>query len=193
MRKLSVILLVLTLVFASFSVAFAEPTTTTDNITDLTSAQTVSKDVKIVYLGDTGGAKVYKVDVEWDDLTFTYTEAQSNTWNPEDHEMQGETNPTWSKETANIKVTNHSSEGVNVTATFAGENEASATVVDGTATSQKNGVTASIETNTQTLSNGVAKVDGEDNCPNCTFTVKIAGAPNSTFILDKINITVTAQ
>ncbi len=60
---------------------------------------------------------VYKVDVEWGSMEFTYTGVSAGTWNPDTHTYDGKTyKGTWSCEAdANkIKVTNHSNAAVTV-------------------------------------------------------------------------------
>lgn len=70
---------------------------------------------------------VYSVDVEWDNMTFTYTQKGDYTWNPEDHTYTNSSADQggWDKEKADIKVTNHSNKPVNVTWTYTAENGAS--------------------------------------------------------------------
>ena len=61
---------------------------------------------------------VYYVDVVWQDMTFTYTSAQTTyTWNPEALDYDETVDPaSWDKESATITVTNSSDLAVAVTA-----------------------------------------------------------------------------
>ncbi len=59
---------------------------------------------------------VYKVDLTWGSMEFTYTGASEGTWNPETHAFDGATEASWThEEGANkICVTNHSNAAVQI-------------------------------------------------------------------------------
>ncbi len=62
-------------------------------------------------------AAVYKVDVEWGSMEFTYTEPSAGVWNPETHQYEGKVyQGFWSHEADSnkITVTNHSNAEVTV-------------------------------------------------------------------------------
>lgn len=60
------------------------------------------------------------VEIKWDEMKFTYTEAQK-VWNPETHQYdQGD--GTWSSEAKDITVSNHSNIGIKAAFTFNGNN-----------------------------------------------------------------------
>ncbi len=92
--------------------AFAENITVTG---DTTANVTAS------YSESTDSNPVYKVDIEWGSMAFTYTAASKGTWSVTSHIYEGAKDAAWSwAEGANqIKVTNHSNAGVTVTPTFA--------------------------------------------------------------------------
>jgi hypothetical protein len=128
--------------------------------------------------------KVYKVDVEWKSLEFTYdfgqndTEDNSNftlTWDPVNHiytvEGNSENKQGWKNTSSDVKVSNHSNAPVSVTTTFE----------DGGETIIKNGVTASLSS---TLSNN----DGSDTTINTNTVTSISGDPVE---IPDDNITVT--
>ena len=60
--------------------------------------------------------KVYRVDIAWEAMTFTYTEGNQGTWNPTNHTYSNPEVGTWS-DAAKITVTNHSNAPVSVDAT----------------------------------------------------------------------------
>lgn len=75
-----------------------------------------SKDVIANYVSGTSADVVYKVDLEWGSMVFTYTAASQGTWNTETHKYDGTTEAAWSYEDGanQIKVTNHSNADVSV-------------------------------------------------------------------------------
>lgn len=94
---------------------------------------------------------VYKVDVEWTDLTFTYT---GGTWNPDNHTYSsGGTLSNGGN--GSITVTNHSNWAVKYSAGFA----------DNSDTAEKNGFTATLtnygETSIDACDIGVAEAPSE--------------------------------
>ena len=192
MRKICAIMLVLALVLASFSVAFAADPQP-DYIESVEAESNVaSEPVTITYVGDKGGKDVYRVEVKWGNMEFTYTDVQSDTWNAENHEATGAAEARWDKQSETITVINHSSVAVDVEATFEGIDGAQANVVGTTATSVKGNVTATIENNVKAnLGRGTGLEGGRDVCPSYVFTVTVAGAPTETFTLDNINITIS--
>lgn len=74
-------------------------------------------DVKGTYLAGSSGAVVYSVDISWDEMSFTYTDASQGTWDPGSHQYTGASEASWS-ESRNIIVTNHSNASVKATAAF---------------------------------------------------------------------------
>lgn len=51
---------------------------------------------------------VYSVDITWENLDFTYTDAFQGTWNAGTHQYEGGTPAGWAPANAKITVTNHS-------------------------------------------------------------------------------------
>ena len=51
---------------------------------------------------------VYSVDLAWEDMTFTYNESGTRTWNPDTHTYTDTTSAGWDKITAAVTTTNHS-------------------------------------------------------------------------------------
>ena len=79
--------------------------------------QTIDVEATLVTREDVT-VNVYSVNVEWEDMTFTYTTAQKTyTWDPENLEYDETVDPAkWNKASAAITVTNSSDLAVAVTA-----------------------------------------------------------------------------
>lgn len=63
-------------------------------------------------------ATVYSVDVEWEELQFTYTHTGTKTWNPQTHQYHLEASGQWSSKGNQFTVTNHSNASVQVNFDF---------------------------------------------------------------------------
>ena len=83
-----------------------------------------SKDVTAKYEQNESEQPIYNVDLNWGDLTFTYTETTTKVWNPDTHTYDTTTTGSWDKTETTITVTNHSNVSVAVSM--------SVTPVDGT-------------------------------------------------------------
>lgn len=109
--------------------------------------------------------KVYRVDVTWDSLEFTYSfeDASGNkgTWNPDTHTYDIANPKGWDKSSASIKVTNHSNAPVAYSATLS--------------VTSKNGVTAALEDSESNLATAVGTT--VSGAPSGSITLKIDGKP----------------
>lgn len=121
MKKILSIVLAIA-ILAALSVNVFAASAKTDS--DLTAGQTSTNnvDVKIDADSKENIDVVYAVDVEWEALDFTYSfsDDTTNEWDPATH-TYGSTeyaDTNWDKTTANIVVTNHSNEPVDVAATI---------------------------------------------------------------------------
>ena len=74
-----------------------------------------------VYQAGTASDEIISVDVVWDAMDFTYTDASEGTWNPATHTYDGATDGVWSTDTKAITVTNHSNVAVNAALDFTAE------------------------------------------------------------------------
>lgn len=61
---------------------------------------------------------VYSVDITWEPLNFTYTDASKGTWNAQEHVYQGATPARWTPGNATITVTNHSNAEITATPSY---------------------------------------------------------------------------
>ncbi len=153
MKKLLTLILALALVASVSVTAFAaEPDATL--IGDDNSA---SVDVYVTYEDTTNTPTVYSVDVEWQEMNFTYVSAGTLVWKPETHEYEQQTTGAWETKSADIKVTNHSNAAVDVTVTY---------TANGTT-----GVTGTITNGTFTLETAEGKTVAEAPSKTATFTV----------------------
>ena len=81
-----------------------------------------SKNVTGTYQEGDGSTTVYRVDITWGSMDFTYTAAGEGTWDPESHTYSGGGNGNWSSTATgagDITVTNHSNAAVKATLAFA--------------------------------------------------------------------------
>ena len=134
------------------------------SITAFAADQGGSKDVTAIYQSTTTEEDIYNVDLNWGDLTFTYTETVEKTWNAADHSYDVVTNGSWDKTETTIKVTNHSNVAVDVAM--------SVTPVAGT------GVNVTLTGGNATLAAGVE--GAYDTAESVTGTLTISGTPNAT-------------
>ena len=75
-------------------------------------------DVQAKYEGSTDTQVVYKVDVEWGAMEFTYHESAQNQWNPQTHQYELSVAGSWSESGNEVTVKNHSNAEVNATLSF---------------------------------------------------------------------------
>lgn len=73
-------------------------------------------DVNGKYVAGNNGGTVYRYDITWDDMTFTYTDGDKE-WNPDTHKYDS-TEGKWSADTKTITVTNHSNAEIAVEPEF---------------------------------------------------------------------------
>ena len=173
MKKIATIFIAFALVLSISTTVFAADPIESDGGFD-------ENDVTVI-VDKTGVGPIYSVDIEWDSLQFTYS-LGSGTWNPTDHTVSGGT-AGWDKDSANIKVTNHSNVDVSINAAFA-ENAATAIL---------NEVTATLSGHTFDLNAG--KLNQFDSADTSTATVQISGTPSieDTFVVGTITVTVSAK
>ena len=167
MRKAITVILTLALILSMSTTVFA-------------SQLGGTQDVTAKYEKTENEEAIYNVDLNWGNLTFTYTEHTEKTWNPDTHTYEEEVTGSWDKTESTIKVTNHSNVAVTVAMTLA--------PVQGT------GVTATLTGGNATLAAGVeGNVEG---AASVTGTLKISGTPNETVTATGVKvaqITVTVQ
>lgn len=75
------------------------------------------------YVSGGESSVVYSVDISWDPLDFTYTDAFKGNWNPTTHEYEGGTEASWTPGNATITVTNHSNAAITATPSYQPESE----------------------------------------------------------------------
>lgn len=85
------------------------------------AGETATHDVTGQYKSGGESSVVYSVDISWDDMSFTYTDAFKGTWNPTMHQYEGATPASWSPESATIQVTNHSNTEITATLSYQAE------------------------------------------------------------------------
>lgn len=65
-----------------------------------------------------GDNTVYKVDIVWGNLSFTYNEEAKGTWNPNTHTYSGGQAAGWAPGKVDITITNHSNTAVAATPSY---------------------------------------------------------------------------
>lgn len=124
-----------------------------------------SKDVTAKYEKNESEQPIYNVDLNWGDLTFTYTETVEKEWDADTHTYTSKvTGGSWDKTESTIKVTNHSNVSVTVIMTVE--------AVENT------GVEVTLDGGNATLAAG--EENNVDGAKYVIGTVKVSGTPNST-------------
>ena len=119
-----------------------------------------------------GAETVYKIDVEWGNLTFNYN---GSTWDTSTHQYTG---GNWESDTTTVTLTNHSNAAVNYTAAFDESDSVTA-----------NGVTATLTGRTGELA--TAEGTAVEEAPEGTFNVSVNGTPTAgSFTVGTITITL---
>ena len=156
MKKFLVVFLAIAQVLVSTVSALAATTITAFGGSESTT-------VKGTYVSGGSATPVYSVDITWGSMEFTYTDADSGTWNPETHSYDGGAVASWSCEDgANvITVTNHSN--VAVTADLSYE-----------AATGYSGITGSFSDSSLNLPTAVGTT--RENAPTKTATLTLSGA-----------------
>ena len=75
-------------------------------------------DVKAKYTVVSTTPASYSVDLQWTDMTFTYTREDTRIWNPLTHTYKTGSRSGWDKTRGSITVTNYSNADVKVTVAY---------------------------------------------------------------------------
>lgn len=129
-------------------------------------------DVKAKYNNTASTPTVYSVDLEWDDMTFTYNKSGTKTWNPTTHTYTDSTTSGWDKTSATIEATNHSNASVTISFQYQAVGDT--------------GVTGSMSKNSFTLEAGV--VNKPDEAAKNSSVLNISGTPNGTVTAESITV-----
>lgn len=124
-----------------------------------------STDVTGTYIRGTASDKVYSVDITWGDLSFVYTDESKGVWNPKTHSYDGTVEGHWTKDTAEIKVTNSSNAAVKAEASYAAE----------PGFESANIICTPASLNLETADNGLGE-DGAGKATEGTIEVKATGS-----------------
>lgn len=86
-----------------------------------TAGGSTSTNVTGTYQAGSAASTVYKVDITWGAMEFTYTDASEGVWNPATHAFDGSSVAQWAPDVTDgnkITVTNHSNAAVTATLSF---------------------------------------------------------------------------
>ena len=103
----------------------------------------------------------YSVDIQWTDMTFTYTKEDTHIWNPKTHAYKTRSRTGWDRNKGTVTVTNHSNVDVKVTVSYIPLEET--------------GVTGTLRNATKKLKAG--KVGDYGGADSMTATLTIGGTP----------------
>ncbi len=174
MKKMIAAILAVAMVLGVHSTSYAGQ--------NLGQNESQSIDVTAKYSDDITTPDVYSVEIVWDNMTFSYSEAGTMDWNPETHTYTENVTAGWDKTSADVTVTNHSN--VDVDVTF------------GYVPVESYGVTTGL-TNTDAAVNLTAGVVGEaDEAASVTATLSVSGTPSETVteegvVIGTITITIS--
>ena len=91
--------------------------TETDTVTGINGS--ISSDLWLDYTDDSSVETVYSIDVVWTDISFTYSDGDSASWNPITHAYDLVLSSAgWKDVSGSVTVTNHSNASIEVSVTF---------------------------------------------------------------------------
>ena len=178
MKKLLAMILALAMVLGMATMVAAA---TIDNNAMADGSEVVSGAVTINVTPGTG-AEVYKIDIDWSALTFTYNFGTGAEWDPEDHTYSGGTDAGWEEDTKTITVTNHTNAVVYATAGL-------------TATPEKNNVQVTVDTEEKTLADAAdASYGAPNSAPSATIEVTVSGVPtvDEPFTIEAVKVPISS-
>lgn len=129
-------------------------------------------DVNAKYKTVSKAPAIYSVDLAWSDMTFTYTQEETLTWNAKDHSYKSKSSGKWDKTKGTITVTNHSNVDVQVTITY--------TPLEDT------GITGTLRNGSRKLKAG--KEGDYEGADSMTATLTIKGTPTEAVTEKKTKI-----
>ena len=114
MKKIIALALAITMLVAMSAPAYAAKSIDSHG-------DSASIPVGVIFQAKGVAFKTFSVDIEWEDMTFTYTKAADGEWDPATHSYTGGSEGSWSTDTSTITITNHSDINVNATLEFESE------------------------------------------------------------------------
>jgi len=129
-------------------------------------------DVKANYAVISTTPASYSVDLQWTDMTFTYTREDTHIWNPLTHTYRTGSRSGWDRTRGTITVTNHSNVDVQVTVAYLSEPDT--------------GIRGILKNASARLKAGVEGDYG--GADSMTATLTVSGTPEETVTTDGMTI-----
>ena len=145
-----------------------------DTSTVVGNGASTETDVYFTYDPSIANAEIYKVDITWSDLKFTYTTATTE-WDPSTHSYKTVTDAKWNDSTGSVKVVNHSNAAIKVTAKL----------------TKKSGETATFSLTNSSFTLDSAVGTAVSSAPNKTVKITAGGTPVGNTTMGTIKITIT--
>ena len=161
MKKIIAAALALTMTLGMSTTALAA-----GNVDDAGVGSQNPIDVTAKYNDGATEPTVYSVDLQWEDMTFTYNESGTRTWNPDTHTYTDSTTSGWDKTTAAVTATNHSNTEVTVSFTYTPQGDT--------------GVNAAMSKDSFKLAAGVENKPDEAATDSSNLTIDSRTKPNAT-------------
>ena len=95
MKKIIAFALAIIMLVAMSAPAYAESSVDSHG-------NTASIPVGVIFQAKGAAVKTFSVDIEWDDMTFTYTKSAQGEWDPATHSYKGGAEGSWSTDTSTI-------------------------------------------------------------------------------------------
>lgn len=190
MKKIISLILALTMILAlAVSASATGATEIFTNRTPLQSGEkawaatnTATGEVKVTVT--TASNPIYKVDINWDNLSFTY-DINAGVWNPDNHSYNN-ADLGWGTQEGTLTITNHSNDAIHYVASIDNKNNTGSAKVEFTAGTEAADI-ATADTG--------ASLGAVANAPKAVLTYAPSGTPDSATaantVFAAINVVIT--
>ena len=166
LKKTAAVLTAAAMAMTMGMTAYAENNITTEGGSD-------SAFVKGTYVKGDPSDTVYRVDITWGDMAFTYNAGDAGSWDPATHKYSQEGTGSWSG-SSEIVITNHSNAALNANVTFAKADNIGGTIIGRFFGSDaENSISLPLED-----ASGTAYYGNFDTAPSASTTLTMDGNPS---------------